>query len=85
VNEISESRGGPTVEDEKLRRNERIKLTATWLNSLSVGGILVGGLSPALTGVETGPALAVLRFGLWFVVGGVLHLCASALLGMLRQ
>jgi hypothetical protein len=84
VNDSDET-SGVAADDGKLRRNERIKLTATWLNSLSVGAILVGGLSPALIGGDSSAGLILLRFGLWLVVGAILHLCASALLGMLRQ
>lgn len=32
----------------KLARNERTKLTATWLNSVSVAAVAIGGIRPTV-------------------------------------
>ena len=75
-----------TEADDKLVANERAKLTATWLNAISVAAIAVGGIGPLVgvfTGtVRTGPALALTAA--WFAFGVVLHSLARRRLGGLR-
>jgi hypothetical protein len=70
-----------------LVRNERTKLTATWLNSIAAAAVAVGGISPTIAA-----ASGVINFGLaailvpaWIVVGLGLHLFVRAILGRLRD
>lgn len=77
------------TEDEgaKLVPNERAKLTATWLNSISVAMIAVGGIAP-LVATVTGavaflPALGSLV--VWLLIAVGLHFGARAVLHRLRE
>jgi hypothetical protein len=74
----------------KLSRNERAKLTATWLNGVSIAAIAVGGIgptvavilgtvSPALVRDVTFAALA------WIVLALILHLAGRTLLRKLEE
>ena len=75
-----------------LIQNERLKLTANWLNGLATGVVVTGAVAPvvaALYGVA-GPSeagyfeLALLGVA-WLVAGFALLLVASKLLGRLQQ
>jgi VIT1/CCC1 family predicted Fe2+/Mn2+ transporter len=71
-----------------LVRNERTKLTASWLNAISAASIAVGGfaqLAPLFSG-SSAPSwlVAVLGFG-WILLGFVLHWLARHVLGGLEE
>jgi hypothetical protein len=75
--------------DEKTVHNERIKYTATFLNTIAVGCVALGALTPIAAMMEgvargTDPRLTLVRVGGWIIAGGVLHLCVRWLLGRLR-
>ena len=75
-----------------LIHNERTKLSAPALNSIALASIAAGFITPlaaisfdvpgsAARGVMTTTLFALA----WLVTGGVLHLAARYLLGMLRE
>ena len=75
----------------KAALNEQAKITATWLNTLSTGMILVGVVAPVaavMSGMApwsgAGPELgyAALAF---IVIGLVLHIGARYVLGGIRE
>ena len=73
-----------------LIHNERMKLTANWLNALSAASIAVGGfaqLAPLFAGVTNAAnAWLVLAFGaIWFTFGIVLHGAAHVVLTRLKE
>jgi hypothetical protein len=78
--------GNQESEAEKLRWNERIKLTATWLNGMSVAAIAVGGFTQLSSGFASpaGVGGVLLSSAAWGGVALVLHLMAQAVLGRLR-
>ncbi len=66
--------------------NERVKLTATFLNGLGIAAFAVGGLAPSLAAVNAGSGptfftaiVGVVCIGLAFA----LHLAARRILGRL--
>jgi hypothetical protein len=69
-----------------LVRNERIKLTAAWLNGLAGAAAAAGTVAPLVAGfygVATAPVSKSLLFagaGFWLFVAAVLHLSASYVL-----
>ena len=73
--------------------NERAKLTANWLNTLSAGTIIAGcvtplvaiayGLRPGAEPLDRGFIFA-LSFG-WILIGVALHLVARIILGRLTE
>jgi hypothetical protein len=69
-------------------RNERVKLTATLLNNLSVSIITVGVIGPALSLLSTTPLLTPNQFmaisGGCFLLGLILHLSGRRLLESIR-
>ena len=72
-----------------LIHNERIKLTANWLNSISAASIAVGGfaqLAPLFTGIaaQSVPIVSVFSIG-WIIFGITMHLIARVVLGGLRE
>ena len=72
-----------------LTHNDRVKLTAVWLNTLSAAAVAAGVIAPlrfyGVTAAPVAPALLYLGFGLWFFAGIGLHLAARWLLGSLRE
>lgn len=70
-----------------LVHNERIKLSATWLNGLATAAVAVGSIAPSIAAV-TGATSPILAAGLalfWLLIGAGLHFTARALLGRLRD
>ena len=70
-----------------LVHNERTKLTATWLNGISIAMFAVGGLAPPLSGLygNAGPtALVALISVVCFAAAGGLHFMARHVLKSLR-
>jgi hypothetical protein len=72
-------------------RNERIKLTATFFNTVASGSVVVGGVTPiaalafAVPAMPTHPAEWVVGIALGFIATGVgLHWFARTLLGALK-
>lgn len=79
---------GPPPEDPrtKLVGNERAKLTATWVNGISVATVAVGGIAPlvaTLTGA-VGIVPAAISSVIWCCTGIGLHFAARAVLRRLR-
>ena len=74
-----------------LVHNEKTKLTATWINSLASGSLLVGVATPTAAVIYgpsqmTAPSWAAGLAGLVFIlVGLALHLLARALLEGLKE
>ena len=73
-----------------LVRNERVKLTANWLNALAAGIVVTGAIAPlvaALYGVpgpaQASPASITVLTLVWVAAGIALHLSARRLLGRL--
>jgi hypothetical protein len=69
--------------------NERIKLTANWLNGLAIATYAVGGIAPILTSFYSGnepssPLAVALVSGVCFAATGALHFAARRILGGLR-
>lgn len=66
-------------------QDERTKLTATFLNGVSVAMVAAGGVAPlvavsyGLPSAVHGPAVAVIGLG-WIAGGGALHFIARWLL-----
>ena len=50
-----------------LIHNERIKLSATWLNSIAAAAVAVGGIAPSIEAVTgaTSPLLAAALAAFW--------------------
>lgn len=71
-----------------LIHNERIKLTATFLNGVAIAVIAVGGLAPMFTafGVAEGrsPLVVSLQVLICLLTGLILHLSARMFLKRLR-
>lgn len=70
-----------------LIHNERIKLTATWLNSIAAAAVAVGAIAPSIAAVTgaTSPPLAAVLALFWLFVGASLHFSARAILGRLKD
>jgi hypothetical protein len=70
-----------------LIHNERLKLSATWLNGLATAAVAVGSIAPSIAAVTgaTSPIVAVGLAVFWLLVGTGLHFAARALLGRLRD
>ena len=73
--------------------NERAKLTANWLNTLSAGTIIAGCVTPLVViayGLRPGTEpldrafVFILSFG-WISIGVALHLVARVILGRPRE
>jgi hypothetical protein len=74
-----------------LVHNERLKITANWLNTLAAGIIVTGAVAPVVAGLygfqgssRIGSASLVLLSVAWFGIGTGLHLTARWLLTRLR-
>lgn len=73
-----------------LVANERLKLTATFLNGLAVAAVAAGGIAPlaaltyGISGAAAGRTVALVGVA-WLAGGVVLHLLARALLGRLWE
>lgn len=73
----------------KTARNERRKLTATWLNGAAIAALAVGCFAP-ITGYATSattiPAivLAPLVSG-WFLISSILHMVGRWMMGRLED
>jgi hypothetical protein len=65
-----------------LVHNEKIKLTATWLNGLSIAIFAVGGFAPLLSGIyQSGPTVFVAFVSaVCLFVAGVLHVIGRRIL-----
>jgi hypothetical protein len=81
----------PADPDEKSVHNERLKLTATFVNGVAVATVGVGVVTPIvaylldLQGLrQAGAGPTVIVGGALFVIGFVLHGVARRLLGDLR-
>ena len=68
--------------------NEQTKLTATWLNGISIAVFAVGGLAPLLSSVYAGNEAPIEVIGLivavCFVGSGALHILARHQLRRLK-
>lgn len=70
--------------------NDRIKLTATWLNTIASGCVVVGAVTPiaavlyGFSAPRATPWLAALYGAMFAAVGTALHLRARKLLGGLK-
>ncbi|KZD09319.1 amino acid transporter [Oceanibaculum pacificum] len=70
-----------------LVHNERIKLSATWLNGLSIAIFAVGGFAPLLTRLYDGRTLDKSLLGIsvsCFLAAFGIHLIARAVLRRLK-
>lgn len=72
-----------------LIHNERIKLTAGWLNTIGAAAIAAGVIAPIVAsvgvpGYTVGWGLVTVS-GIWLLAGVGLHLAARAVLGGLRS
>lgn len=66
-----------------LIKNERLKLTATYLNGVSIAVFAVGGLAPVFSGVYATTGLTTLHLvlsGVCFFASFGIHLGARAIL-----
>lgn len=75
-----------------LIHNERTKLTATCLNTLTVAVVATGVVAPlvaVILGLPTSGTVSILIFVLatvtWFILGLALHLMARHILGRLEE
>ena len=74
-----------------LLHNERVKLTANWLNTLATATATVGGLAPlasAVYGVNPSPlayAYLLVVLAIWFFAAVGLHFAARHVLRGLKQ
>jgi hypothetical protein len=75
-----------------LIHNERIKLTATCLNTLAATTVATGVIAPLAAIVLGFPAVGtiswtayILAAMAWFALGTTLHLLARQILGRLRE
>jgi hypothetical protein len=75
-----------------LIHNERIKLTASCLNTLATTIVATGVIAPLVAIVLGFPAVGAISWGVyilaavaWLVLGTVLHLLARQILGRLLE
>jgi hypothetical protein len=75
-----------------LIHNERIKLTATWLNTLSATTITTGVVAPLAAlvfGLPTSATISIggfaLACGTWLLLGIALHFLARGVLQRMQQ
>ena len=75
-----------------LIHNERVKLTATWVNTIAAATIVAGVIAPIAAivfGLPASGALSTASFELatlaWLFLGAILHLIARYLLGSLQE
>jgi predicted phage tail protein len=74
----------------RLVHNERVKLTAGWLNMLAGASIATGFIAPIVAAWIGLQGTASLTFtlalsGIRLILGGCLHLFARAILGRLEE
>ena len=73
-----------------LVHNERVKLTAAWLNGMASAAVAAGVIAPlvaafyGLTSVPVSTSGLLLGAVLWFAASGALHVAARHILGRLR-
>jgi hypothetical protein len=70
-----------------LVHNERVKLSATYLNNIGVGCFIAGFVAPSISLANNGfqsSLVSVLGGAAWFLVGLTLHFLARRLLGGLK-
>jgi hypothetical protein len=68
--------------------NERIKYTATWLNTVSIGFLAIGVITPVSALVWNEGSISDVKLLMtlgWPLASIVLHLGVRALLGRLRE
>lgn len=81
-----------------LVHNEQYKLSATLINTVAAGGIVVGVLTPFANGLQAflregvstatplvAPEKAVAYTVIWFVISGLLHVTARRVLEYLED
>jgi len=75
-----------------LIRNERVKLTATWLNTIAAATVVTGVIAPAVAFVFGFPGSGMMSSAVysaaataWFLLGIGLHVLARYVLGLLRE
>jgi ABC-type xylose transport system permease subunit len=74
-----------------LVENERVKLTASWLNALATALVAAGAFAPAaawlygLSALPIAPAFLSTLAGACLIGGISLHLLGLAILGRLRE
>jgi len=75
-----------------LIRNERTKITATWINTLAAATVATGVIAPIaavvfglpMSGTISRPAFAIATL-VWLLLGIALHLWARRILGRLQE
>ncbi len=70
-----------------LVHNERLKLTATWMNNVGVGCVVAGFLAPSLQAIASSNdnrAFLLAGFAVWFFIGVALHFMGRAVLKGLK-
>jgi hypothetical protein len=72
--------------------NERVKLTATWVNAIAAAAVVTGVIAPltaVMLGVQVFGAVSGRTFTIaatiWFLFGLALHLVARHVLGRLQE
>jgi hypothetical protein len=80
----------PLEPDPKTTRNERVKLTAAWLNTIGAASVTTGVIAPIVAyglGATIVPGSRVIALSAFWLLGGVggLHLLARRLLKGLRR
>lgn len=71
-----------------LIHNERVKYTATFTNTIALGCILIGVITPlqrVVDGEGIIPPVTLVAAGCWLVSGAVLHWMVRRFLGRLRE
>jgi hypothetical protein len=71
-----------------LVHNERVKYTATFVNTIAIGCIIVGVLTPLqriFDGEGHIPPVTLIAAGCWLVSGAILHWAVRRFLGRLRE
>lgn len=78
--------------DSNLVRNERLKLTATFLNNVAIAVIGASFIAPffaVLYGLGTVEAAQLRTFAIaaptWLLIGVGIHMAARAILGLLQE
>jgi hypothetical protein len=73
-----------------LVHNERVKLTATFLNTLASASVVAGGITSVIAllygfgATNLSGWLVALFTAMWILVGAGLHMCARFLLGRMK-
>ena len=73
----------------KAARNERRKLTATWLNGGAIAALAVGCFAPITSYATSMTAMPVQTLGplvvCWLAISAALHLLGRSILGRLEE